>query len=292
MTRLVSLSNAVIVSSPLQKAAYWHLLEVCLHEEAFSPYVIVLLEGISARLGLSHSSAIFQAYASQVAILIHKGGHDFLRLSPKLLGFRNIKECAESTFLSFMSASLISSDAWDLTQKSILDVPFFLNYCTAIQKDPREALKECFPRLIALHLLTRAGTWNEDQMSPETLKWIMDCAKDCNPEGDPQVFLSSCSDQIVAAMLCLCGDIDYSQNGDIISQIQRASVRSFQGDGVRFTANIYKACWKSKLNLCGGFQSAKSIPRQYRFRYAFCQLSISSYIHCLASIVLVKRDRA
>jgi len=145
LTRLLGLGNILVVSAPVRRGAYWHMLETCIHSCSYSyaSHIETILVDVSRRLGMPSLSTLFAAYASQLAFSLRQLDADFLRFPPHLLGYRDRKECAEATFRSFTPCNI-------LTQGEKV----FEAHCKLLQKEMSDGIRECFGDIIGLQLAT------------------------------------------------------------------------------------------------------------------------------------------
>jgi len=227
LSRFVALSNTMIASSPLRRGVYWHLLEITLEDPHYSQYLISLLAGSAARLGLAGPQELFRAYSAQIAIQVSRGGADFLQLPPKVLGFRTHKECADSTLSTVLPTTIVSdynqAKELGLGRPSILHHDFFNRYCRAIRREPTEVLRECFSQIVAGSIIfdNESATGSKSK-SGAFRHWLLQCAHECNPDRDPRDYMKERADAIAAAIFCYGGDIDYQFDGDIVDALRRS----------------------------------------------------------------------
>lgn len=150
LTRLLSLGNMMVISSAVRRGAYWHLLEGSLHTNMYSLHTEAVLRGVSQRLGLPAFAVLFEAYASQLAFTIKLRGADFLRFPPRLLGYRDRKECAEANFLAFTPTNLVAEAD---PQSALMGRKLFEGHCKVIQKPVSEGIRDCFADIVGHQIL-------------------------------------------------------------------------------------------------------------------------------------------
>ncbi|KAG8758789.1 Serine/threonine-protein kinase tel1 [Serendipita sp. 396] len=213
LNRFIVLSNVMIASSPVRRGAYWHLIEVTLEAPHLTRYVVALLKCISTRLGFSGQQELYSAFAEQLAVQVHLNSGDFLQIPPRVLGFRNHKECADASFGVVVPVMIMAREASSYLTSARQD-PFFIRYCKASQKSPDRALKECFPRLVAYAVVFHENTQSAPDNSAALKEWILQCAKDCGADN-PMEYVRVRADQIAAAILCYLADIGYEPDGPI-----------------------------------------------------------------------------
>lgn len=142
ITRFLSLGNIMVVSSAVRRGAYWHLLEAYNHCSAYSRHIEAVLHGVSQRMGLTALSVLFEAYASQLAYSIRLVEGDILRFPPRLLGYRNRKECAEATFRAFTPTNILNEGQ-----------ALFEAHCRVVQKSITEGIRDCFGDIIGYQIV-------------------------------------------------------------------------------------------------------------------------------------------
>jgi ataxia telangiectasia mutated family protein len=229
LTRFVALANTMVVSSPLRRGVYWHLIEVTLDDSYYTRYLVPLLEGIARRLGLGGIQSLFRAYAAQIAVQAQNGPSDFLHLPPRVLGYRTHKECSDSTFsivlpITIVTSLVTSDQKGQKSYGSVLKNSFFDRYCKTVRQEPIHALKECFSQLVAGFII-----FNQEGSLPRTRgesyplrEWIIQCARECDKGADPEQYVRIRADSIVASILCFGGDIDYHPDGSIVEALRRS----------------------------------------------------------------------
>ena len=204
LTRMLSLGNIMVVSSAVRRGPYWHLLETCIHSPAYSRHIECILNGVSERMGLERFSLLFESYASQLAYSIRQADSDFLRFPPRILGYRDRKECAQSTFRSFTPTNI-----WNGGQK------LFEGHCKVLQISVDNGLRECFGDIVGYQVVT----WiDEHDGPPEAMEQFL---KNATFDGTIfEEYLEQHMDDIVAFILRTLGDQDFSDTGPIISALR------------------------------------------------------------------------
>ncbi|KIM33547.1 hypothetical protein M408DRAFT_14239 [Serendipita vermifera MAFF 305830] len=227
LSRFLALANTMIVSSPLRRGVYWHLLETTLEDSHYTQYSVALLTGIATRLGLPNHQALFCAYSGQIAVLVRGKPADFLQLPPRTLGFRTHKECADLTLSSVVPSTIIRSYEYDrgegAARPSVLEDAFFVRYCKAIRREPVDALRECFTQIIASSIIFDTTEVTSSKSKSRLLRdWLLRCASDCDSGIDPREYIKMRADSISAAILCYDGDIDYQADGGIVQALRHS----------------------------------------------------------------------
>ena len=110
LTRFLCLGNLMITSSAFRRGPYYHLIEICLETSKYNDHVESVLNSVAKRIALPNNSDLFEAYASQLAFSIKESGREFFKFPPQVLGYRDRKEYALATFVSFASINFISDD--------------------------------------------------------------------------------------------------------------------------------------------------------------------------------------
>lgn len=154
VTRLLCLGNIVIVSSAARRGAYWNLLEACLYSPLYTTHIENVLREASSRMGLSDFSQLFQAYASQIAFSIRQDGQDILRIPPRLLGYHDLKECAERSFRAITPTNIIANGTPEDIQHGRR---LFLSHCGAVQKSPSEGVRDCLAEIVGFQIVWWIG---------------------------------------------------------------------------------------------------------------------------------------
>ncbi|KIM44739.1 hypothetical protein M413DRAFT_442693 [Hebeloma cylindrosporum] len=201
LTRMLSLGNIMVVSSAVRRGPYWHLLETCLHSQQYSDHIESILTGVSARLGMSSLSTLFEAYASQIAYSVSQSKGDFTGVPPHLLGYRDRRRSAEATFRLFSPTNILTN-----AQQA------FERHCQLLQKSSEDGVRECFGNIVGLLIVS----WVLNRPDGEIVHLI----KNVIGLEDFQSTLEENVDAIVTTILRSLGDQDFSINGPIIPALQ------------------------------------------------------------------------
>ncbi|KAL0064377.1 Serine/threonine-protein kinase tel1 [Marasmius tenuissimus] len=215
ITRILSLGNIMIVSSAVRRGPYWHLLELCFHSDVYTSHMESTLREVARRIGLEPFSALFEAYASQIAFSIRQAGQNVLRIPYHLLGYKDAKERAVATFRLFTPANLHGRGAAIEHGQQL-----FRGHCETIQKRPEDGMWECFGEIFAHEMLSRiAQSPNLDE--PLSQPWddsgfmqqLTSAFK--RPESDIKRAIHEKLDCVVSSMLRAIGDQDFSVGGPL-----------------------------------------------------------------------------
>lgn len=225
LSRFIALSNVMIVSSPLRRGVYWHLIEVCTETPRYTPYLSSLTDAISRHLGFDSSRELFVAHAGQLARQASVSSIEFFQVPPRLLGFRTHKDCADASLASIVPMIFYSCRPSDFYKTSPVQDPSIIRYCKAIHRSPRDVIKECFAELVAGCIIIEDGieAYNPNE-SHRLWTWILRCAQDCEPDTDPKEFLRRQADKILASILGYLSDYGFEPNGRIIDALREASL--------------------------------------------------------------------
>ena len=220
LTRLLCLGNVVISDASVRRGAYWHLLEVAFYSTTYLPHLKAVLNGIVERMGIETLSDLFNCYASQFAYSIRRARIDLFKFPPDLLGYRDLKECAEATFHSFTPTNLLAEGS---AEEIGYGKELFARHCQAVQKSEKAGLDECFAELVAYEIvywLNRTPDLQAEAQLEDRLR-----AKTGYTRTDPSFKdrLQREADGIVVAILKSSGDQDVSVNGPILDALQSAA---------------------------------------------------------------------
>jgi ataxia telangiectasia mutated family protein len=217
LTRILSLGNIMVASSAVRRGPYWHLLEICFHSPKYTRHVEAILIGVSERLGLTSFSALFEAYASQIAYSIRQARLDFLRLPPHLLGYQERKDCAEAAFRAFTPTNVLAGGS--NAEAVVHGQKLFANHCRVIQKSMADGFRDCFGEIIGYQIVS----WIDEGLPTEQLdKSMEDKVKSVDGLGDFDDLLRQHADGIVTAILRTLEDQDFSQEGTIVQALRAA----------------------------------------------------------------------
>ncbi|TFY59771.1 hypothetical protein EVG20_g7665 [Dentipellis fragilis] len=193
---------------------------IMVHTSDYYQHIGCILDGVSARMGLSKPSELFEVYASQIAHSMHTAGADFLRLPPHLMGYRNRRECAEAAFRAFAPAVILMQEDQSMAERGKQS---FVNHCKAIQVSPAEGFRDCFADIFGVDLVTsitglrESGTLDipkdlDQRMKSTNMGW--------DDKFDTEEALKGNMDGIVVAVLQALGDQDTSEDGPIFKALR------------------------------------------------------------------------
>ena len=167
LTRILALGNIMVVSSAVRRGAYWHILEASYHSDKYNPHILALFRGVSARLGLSDPSKLFEVHVSQIAYSIFLAGLDFLRCPPEVLGYEDRKACAESALHAFAPIYILmgGSDSETIARGS----RSFANHCQAARISVADGYRDCFAVFVGYELVSNVD--NILAESPSLTDW-------------------------------------------------------------------------------------------------------------------------
>ncbi|KAA1469011.1 hypothetical protein DENSPDRAFT_795376 [Dentipellis sp. KUC8613] len=220
LTRFITLGNIMVVSSAVRRGPYWHLLETCQHTSDYYQHIGCILDGVSARMGLSKPSELFEVYASQIAHSMHMASADFLRFPPHLMGFRDRRECAEAAFRAFAPAAILVNGDQSIVEHGKQS---FVNYCKAIQISPAEGFRNCFADIFGVDLVKTIASLRALGAldTPEDLEQHMKSTHmELNDKFDPEEALKRNMDGVVVSVLQALGDQDTSEDGPIFNALR------------------------------------------------------------------------
>lgn len=210
LTRLSYMANVMIVSSPMRRGSYWHVLELQIYSPVYTKHIESVLRSVASRMGLPRYSSLFESYAGQIAYSISKAGYDFTRFPPQLLGYENRRDYAEAAFNAFSPTDLLAE-----TPNVDRGKQRFASHCKAIQRTVAEGMLDCFADVVGYEIIMWADAHLND--SGETLPGLerelelrtKDVKKPFND------LLENHVDGIVIAILRGLGDHDFTTGGAI-----------------------------------------------------------------------------
>ncbi|KAF9482560.1 hypothetical protein BDN70DRAFT_853086 [Pholiota conissans] len=225
LTRILSLGNIMIVSSAVRRGPYWHLLETFNHSQQYTSHIEAVLTGVAQRLGLPSLSALFKAYASQIAYSIRAAGADITTFPPHVLGYRDRRQSVQAAFRLFTPMNILNNGR---TQ--------FENHCKMLQKSVEDGLQDCFGEIVGLCIaswlhkpvpeqeegnLYEGNDKDEIVVEEEISKSLEEYLKGVMFPLEPfwAVFEKNV-DSIVATILQCLGDQDFSEGGPIVADLQ------------------------------------------------------------------------
>ncbi|KAJ7180682.1 hypothetical protein C8R46DRAFT_985700 [Mycena filopes] len=233
LTRILCLGNMMIVSSAIRRKAYWQLLEASIYTTAYSLHTEAILVGVSQRLGLPTFAALFEAYASQLAFSIRLQNTDFLRLPPRLLGYKDRRECAEANFVAFTPTNLVADAPH---QTAHVGRKLFEGHCKVIQKPMSEGIRDCFPDIVGFQILKTLLTLEPGQPVP-TDELEAQLLEKTMTEDHPTTFHDALRDNVdgvVTWILRTLGDQDFRSEGPIAEALETV-------DATGKMANVFRS---------------------------------------------------
>ncbi len=164
LTRILALGNIMVVSSAVRRGAYWHILEASYHSDKYNSHILAVFRGVSARLGLSDPTKLFEIHVSQIAYSIFFARLDFLRCPPEVLGYEDRKACAESALHAFAPIYILmgDNDSETITQ----GCRFFANHCQAAQISVADGYRDCFAVFVGYELVSNVNKISAESSSP------------------------------------------------------------------------------------------------------------------------------
>jgi serine-protein kinase ATM len=164
LTRILVLGNIMVVSSAVRRGAYWHILEASYHNDKYNPHILAVFRGVSARLGLSDPSKLFEIHVSQIAYSIFFAGLDFLRCPPEVLGYEHRKACAESALHAFAPIYILMGghDSETIAR----GCRSFANHCQAAQISVADGYRDCFAFFVGYELVSNVDKILAESTSP------------------------------------------------------------------------------------------------------------------------------
>ncbi|KAH9888765.1 hypothetical protein C8Q73DRAFT_708136 [Cubamyces lactineus] len=221
MTRLVCLGNIVISDASVRRGAYWHLLELALHEPGYHEHLKAVLVGITERLGMEHFSDLFNCYASQFAYAIRSQNFEASKLPFELLGYQSPRECAEATFRAFTPTNLVGAGK---REDIVNGLTLFQSHCQSIRKSEQDGIRECFPDLVAhqvtFWLFHHVNNPDQDSVERELEGVLKAKTRLAGQEAIFNDLFSQHADDIVVAILRTLSDQDISANGPIVAALR------------------------------------------------------------------------
>ena len=164
LTRILALGNIMVVSSAVRRGAYWHILEASYHNDKYNPHILAVFRGVSARLGLSDPSKLFEIHVSQIAYSISIAGLDFLRCPPEVLGYEHRKACAEFALHAFAPIYILTGghDSETIAR----GCRSFTNHCQAAQISVADGYRDCFAVFVGYELVSNVDKIPAESSSP------------------------------------------------------------------------------------------------------------------------------
>ncbi|KAI0091661.1 hypothetical protein BDY19DRAFT_638931 [Irpex rosettiformis] len=222
LTRFLTLANLMIVSSAVRRGPYWHLLEISLVAPEYNHHLEVILQAVTDRMGMLSCSTLFEVYGPQIAYSVMKSGADFIRFPPRLLGFRDRRECADRTFLACAPIYLAYHESMEAFEQGRRQ---FLYHCRAAQRTADDGLLACLPEIIGNHMINWAYNHGlvESEDNPETDPLWQPVLKELYEAGTFHRNLREHADGVVATIVCALQDADFSSTGPIVKALDSRS---------------------------------------------------------------------
>lgn len=220
LSRLICLGNIVLVNSSVRRGAYWHFLELCFHSSAFNHHIDAVHRTVAERMGLTIAS-LFGAYSAQIAFSIRQtADYDFLKLPHHLLGYQDMKDCAQAAFQAFSATNLLSSG--DKSTPELHGRTLFKNHCRILKKSIDEGLRDNLAEIVGQQI----AYWMDSNCDfPETNLQDLEAhlAALVGELGHDVPFtqhLRPCADGIITSIIRTVGDQDYSESGPMIKSLK------------------------------------------------------------------------
>ncbi|PWN25736.1 hypothetical protein BDZ90DRAFT_61352 [Jaminaea rosea] len=150
LTRLLTLSNVMIRSSPLRAAALFNIIEPFGGRERGRPYLPhakALFAAVSDNLGFSAPTDLFRVFAAQIAFGLDSMDSDPTRLPWSVLGYDSAFHCLQYNFMGI--GSMMAAIAVDKPEV----LPRFGDLARSFGKTMKEAVAECLPVVAAIQLV-------------------------------------------------------------------------------------------------------------------------------------------
>ncbi|KAK0550249.1 Serine/threonine-protein kinase tel1 [Tilletia horrida] len=214
-TLLLFAANVAICSSFCRSLAMEKIIETVCDANRYLPMTHAVLKQVSAKLGIAGTQVLYKAFSASTAFETLEAQKDPLNLDVKTLGYTTIQDYIEHVISDVGTTLILYDGGRGMTHfKSLADI---------CEMDLGEALKLCFPRVVAHRLV-----WMGANPSPgsdlertyaETLEQIEVCAiedlqlKPSAARGLLRDIISEHFYDIVVAMLKLLFDPHLSTEG-------------------------------------------------------------------------------
>lgn len=210
LTRILSLGNIMIVSSAVRRGPYWHLLETFIHSQQYTNHIEAVLTGVAQRLGLPTLSALFQAYASQIAYSVRISNADIMTFPPHLLGYRDRRQSAEAAFHLFTPTNILNGGRSQ-----------FESHCKILGKSTSDGLQDCFGDVVGLCI----ANWFDNPPRDSTPDHLEEYLKEITQplEAFWPTFEENI-DGVVAMILRCLGEKNFSEDGQIMADLRSLDV--------------------------------------------------------------------
>jgi ataxia telangiectasia mutated family protein len=139
-------------------------LEASYYNDKYNPHILAVFGGVSARLGLSDPSKLFEIHVSQIAYSILYAGLDFLRCPPEVLGYEHRKACAESALHAFAPIYILMGG--DDPETIARGCRSFANHCQAAQISVADGYRDCFTVFVGFELVSNVEKISAESSSP------------------------------------------------------------------------------------------------------------------------------
>ncbi|KAF7308746.1 Serine/threonine-protein kinase Tel1 [Mycena kentingensis (nom. inval.)] len=241
-TRLLSLGNAMIVSSAARGPAYWNLIEIAFYTPVFREHIYLILRRVSQRLHLPRVSALLESYSFTIAhTLKNKTRKTILELPHSLVGYQDRRELAEATLRLYAPTDLVgypqSSDGETREQAAARGRKAFSSFCNVLRITEADGLRTCFVDIIGYDMLQTYNTGRTlsgyDEFK-DALLGRLD-GRHLN-DADFDVLIQTNVDGIVAYLVRAIREQDYLPDGPIMMALQ--SVDSKQATAQTFQALV------------------------------------------------------
>jgi len=210
LTRILSLGNIMVISSAIRRGPYWHLMESCFFTSEYTQHTYAVSDGVVQRIGVKNLATLFEAYASQLANSIRMCGQDILALPPRILGYRDRRECAKATFHAFTPTNVLPGKQFEH------GLNLFASHCRVLGKEQKQGLQECFGDIVGHRILN----WLDTSNPVEELVNIVTKAMHADGYSEVQDALHHNLDRVIVSMLRTLWDQDVTLNGSIVSCLQ------------------------------------------------------------------------
>lgn len=231
LTRMLSLGNIMITSSAVRRGPYWHLLETCAYSQQYSTHIEAILNGVSARLGFSSLSVIFESYASQIAYSMSQQDLDFSTFPPHLLGYRDKANSAEAAFRPCAPVNVWMGHRLKFEKHSKM-----------LGKTALQGLEDCFGDIVGYGLLLQV-----EHHSPDDI-WTL-LQDEMRPMENFEVTFQENVDSTIVMILRCLGDQEFRKGGnvtavlsginsDVLSAFKQLNIHRVSETSILHTPNL------------------------------------------------------
>ncbi|KAG8881998.1 Serine/threonine-protein kinase tel1 [Tulasnella sp. 332] len=227
LTRFLSLCNFMVIDSSLSRAPYWNLLETIFHTDTFLAPLQSLLESSAVRMGLADRSALFRAFASNIAAATFKYGMEFTLLPPALLGFQTRRDLIVQSF-PLICPTYCLRIGHNADQEDVFRQRFALEYMDKTGRSHQQALSDVLSDVLALRI-----AFYIDELRPlpdgkvvlgpsqdEALESAVCTLTALSTNDDPRDIIRSMWDRIVCSVVKLFNEADCSPEGSICEALK------------------------------------------------------------------------